>query len=130
MKREHLFIVIAAIFYGTVVVGGEFFLQKGLSLFEVALYPILLMTLSISPIVLFRPQYLIPRGKILFFVVYGLIGAFAEFGQFLGLIFGLPVAIVALVLYTQPLWTIVLSSILLGEQITTRRLTAAALAFA
>jgi drug/metabolite transporter (DMT)-like permease len=130
MKREHLLIFIAAFFYGTVIVGGEFFLQNGFSLFEVALYPILFMTLSVLPIVLFRPQYLIPTERILFFVVYGLIGAFAEFGQFVGLIFDIPVAVVALILYTQPLWTILLGAVLLGERITPRKVSSAALAIA
>ena len=130
MRREHLFIVIAALFYGTVIVGGEFFLQKGLSLFEVAFYPIFLMTLSTLPIALFRREFLIPYKKIPFFAVYGLIGAFAEFGQFVGLIFSIPVAVVALVLYTQPIWTILLSAALLGERITTRRIASASLAFA
>lgn len=130
MKREHLLIVVAALFYGTVIVGGEFFLQHGFSLFEIALYPILFMTLSVVPIVILRPQYLIPTERILFFVVYGLIGAFAEFGQFVGLIFDTPVAVVALVLYSQPIWTILLGAFLLGEPITTRKVASAALAFA
>lgn len=130
MKREHLLIVVAAIFYGTVIVGGEFFLRNGFSVFEVAFYPILFMTLSILPIVLIKPQYLVPRGKLPFFAVYGLIGAFAEFGQFVGLIFDIPVAIVALVLYTQPVWTILLGSALLGESITARKVASAGVAIA
>lgn len=130
MTREHLLIVVAAIFYGTVVVGGEFFLRKGFSVFEVALYPMLFMTLSVLPVALIKPQYLIPKERILFFVVYGLIGAFAEFGQFVGLLFDIPVAVVALVLYTQPAWTILLGSTLLGERITARKVASAGLAFA
>lgn len=130
MKREHLLIVVAAIFYGTVVVGGEFFLRKGFSVFEVALYPMLFMTLAVLPVALIKPQYRIPKERIPFFVVYGLIGAFAEFGQFVGLIFDIPVAVVALVLYTQPAWTILLGSTLLGERITARKVASAGLAFA
>ncbi len=129
MRREHVFIVIAALFYGSVVAGGEYFLQKGFSLFEIALYPISLMTLLLLPILIFRPQYSIPFAKIPFFVVYGLIGAFAEIGQFVGLVFDVPVAVVALALYTQPLWTMLLSSALLNEPITGRKLSAATLAF-
>src|ERR1700730_12266273 len=129
MRREHVFIVIAALFYGSVVPGGEFFLQKGFSLFEIALYPILLMTLLLLPILIFRPQYSIPVSKIPFFVIYGLIGAFAEFGQFVGLVFDVPVAVVVLALYTQPLWTVLLSSALLGESLTGRKVVAATLAF-
>jgi drug/metabolite transporter (DMT)-like permease len=129
MKREHLLVVIAAFFYGSVIVGGEFFLRSGFSLFETALYPILFMTLSVLPVVIFKPRYLIPTEKILFFTVYGLIGAFAEFGQFVGLIFHVPVAVVALVLYTQPVWTLLLGAALLGEHVTTRKAASAALAF-
>src|SRR5215813_5622900 len=106
MRRDHLLIVVAAIFYGTVVVGGEFFLDRGFSVFEIAFYSILLMTLAVLPFAVLRREYSISRDSIPFFVVYGLIGAFAEFGQFVGLIFGVPVAVVALILYTQPLWTV------------------------
>jgi drug/metabolite transporter, DME family len=129
-RRGRLLIVIAAVFYGTVVVGGEFFINKGFSLFEVALYPILLMTLAVLPVLFVRPQYVIPARLLPFFVLYGLIGAFAEFGQFVGLVFRVPVAVVALVVYTQPLWTVLLSAGLLGERITWRKISATLLAFA
>jgi drug/metabolite transporter (DMT)-like permease len=129
MRREHLLIVVAAVFYGTVIVGGEFFLRHGLSLFEIAFYPILFMTLSVLPVALIRPRYMIPADRILFFVMYGLIGAFAEFGQFVALIFDIPVAVVALVLYTQPIWTLFLGAALLRERITARKVASAALAF-
>src|ERR1041385_9448689 len=129
-RRGHFFIVIAAVFYGTVVVGGEFFITRGLSLFEIAFYPILLMTVLVLPVLLIRPNYVIPKRLLPFFLLYGLIGAFAEFGQFVGLIFGVPVAVVALVLYPQPLWTVVLSAGLLGERITRRKVIAMLLAFA
>ena len=56
MRRDHLLIVVAAIFYGTVVVGGEFFLKRGFSVFEVALYPILLMTLAVLPFAVLQPK--------------------------------------------------------------------------
>ena len=130
MKREHLLIVVAAIFYGTVIVGGEFFLSHGFSVFEVAFYPILFMTLTVLPLALIKPRYLIPRERLPFFVGYGLIGAFAEFGQFVGLLFDIPVAVVALVLYTQPVWTLLLGATLLGEKVTARKVASAGLAFA
>lgn len=130
IRRGQLFIVIAALFYGTVVVGGEFFFRNGFSLFEIALYPILLMTVAVFPLVLLRPQFSIPKRLLPFFVVYGLIGSFAEFGQFVGLVFRVPVAVVALVLYTQPLWTVLLSAGLLGERITWRKIAAMFLALA
>lgn len=129
MRRDHLLIVVAAIFYGTVVVGGEFFLDRGFSVFEIAFYSILLMTLAVLPFAVLRREYSISRDSIPFFVVYGLIGAFAEFGQFVGLIFGVPVAVVALILYTQPLWTVLLSAPLLDESVTMRKVGAAVLAF-
>ena len=129
MRREYLFIVIAAIFYGSAVAGGEVFLRKGLSLFEITLYPILLMTLVLLPVVVIRPGLMIRVSTIPFYIVYGLIGALAEFCQFAGLAFNMPVAVVALVLYSQPLWTVFLSSLLLREPITKRKLIAVALCF-
>lgn len=130
MKKEYVFIVIAAIFYGTIISGGQFFVNLGLSLYELSLYPLALMSLVIWPIFfLVKRKYLIKKEALLFFVVYGLIGAIATIMQFAGVVLGVPVAIVAFLLYTQPVWTVLFGRFLLKEAVTARKMLAVGIAF-
>ncbi len=102
MQREYWFIAIAAILYGTLTVGGQFFLNLGLSVYEIALYSMFFMGLLLLPIVLIKREYLIKKEMFLFFVIFGLINALQELTQFRALALGIPVAIVAFLLYSQP----------------------------
>lgn len=124
MEKEYWFVILAAILYGTITAGGQFFVNLGLSLFEISLYPIFFMTLIFLPVFLFKRQYLIKKEMLLFFIIYGLIGALAELAQFGGIVLGVPVATVALLLYSQPIWTVIFGKLMLNEQITIRKIIA------
>jgi len=130
MKKGYLLLTLGAILYGTVIVGGQFFVQLGLSLFQLVLFSMVIQFLCILPIVLLKPAYQIEKRFISFFLIYGLIGAGAELAQFGGLFFRVPVAVVAFLCYTQPLWTILFGRLILGEPITGRKVAATALALA
>jgi DME family drug/metabolite transporter len=130
MKKEHGLITLAAILYGTIVVGGQFFVRLGLSLFEIALFSMTLLTICILPVLLFKSEYLISVRSLPFFLVYGLIGAGVNLAQIAGLFFGVPVAVVAFLLYTQPLWTVFLGRMILRESITYRKMVATGLSIA
>lgn len=128
MEKEYWFIVIAAILYGTLTVGAQFFVNLGLSLYEISLYPILFISLILLPVLLIKRQYMIKKEMILFFVVYGLIGALLQLMQFGGIVLGVPVAVVALLLYTQPIWTTIFGKLMVKEQITPRKIVAVSIA--
>lgn len=128
MEKEYWFIVIAAILYGTLTVGAQFFVNLGLSLYEISLYPILFISLILLPVLLIKRQYMIKKEMILFFVVYGLIGALLQLMQFGGIVLGVPVAVVALLLYTQPIWTTIFGKLMVKEQITPRKIVAVGIA--
>lgn len=130
MQREHWLVIIAAIFYGTITVGGKFFADLGLSLYEISLYPMVFMSLFFSIVVLLRRQYLFKKEMLSFFLFYGLIGALAILLQFGAIILGVPVAVVALLLYSQPIWTTVFGKLMLDERVTARKISAVAVAFA
>lgn len=121
MKREVFFIIIAAIFYGTITVGGQFLANLGLSLYEIALFPVSVIAILMSLIVIYKRKFLIKRGMLRFFIIYGLIGAVLQVTQFGGIILGIPVAVVAFLLYTQPIWTTIIGKVLLQEKITQRK---------
>ncbi len=130
MQKEYWFIVIAAILYGAITAGGKFFANLGLSLYEISLYPMVFMSIFFSTVVLARPKFLIRRDMLSFFIAYGLIGALAILAQFRGIILGVPVAVVALLLYSQPIWTTVFGKIILDERVTKRKILAVIVALA
>lgn len=122
--------MLAAILYGTITVGGQFFANLGLSLYEISLYAILFVSLILLPVVLIKRQYLIKREMLPFFIIYGFIGALLELTQFGGIVLGVPVAVVALLLYSQPIWTTLFGKLMLREQITNRKVLAVVFALA
>jgi len=128
--KEYWFIISAAILYGTITVGGQFFANLGLSLYEISFYAMFFISLILLPIVLIKRQYLIKKEMFLFFIIYGLIGALLELTQFGGIVLGVPVAIVALLLYSQPIWTTIFGKLMLREKITSIKIIAVALALA
>jgi DME family drug/metabolite transporter len=128
MSKEHWFIVIAAILYGAITAGGWFFIDAGFSIFEISLYRVLFINLVLLPIALIRRGYMVKKETLSFFVFYGLIGASLELAQFGGIALGVPVAIVVLLLYSQPIWTIAFARLMLEEPITSRKTIAAFIA--
>lgn len=123
-------VVVAAALYGAITVGGRVFDHLDFSLFEIAITGGLFGALLLAPVVVYRPEFRLRRRDADIFVGFGVMGAVLQIGQFLGIVLGVPVAIVALLLYTQPLWTVLLGRLWLGEPITGRKLGALALAAA
>jgi drug/metabolite transporter (DMT)-like permease len=130
MEREYWLVAIAAILYGTITVGAQFFVNLGLSLYEISVYPLLFISLVLLPFLLFKRQYMITKEMIIFFLIYGLIGALLTITQAGGIVVGVPVAVVALLLYTQPIWTTILGRFMINEQITPRKIIAVFFALA
>ncbi len=121
------YILLAAIFYGLITVAGKYFSDLGFSLYEISLL-IMFMPVALLPALLFRKD-LRPQPRLFaFYVSFGLIGAGLQLTQFAGIVLGVPVAVVALLLYTQPIWTTVLGRLLLHEAITRRKIISAGLA--
>lgn len=130
MKKEHLFLIISGVLYGTVIAGGQFFVRLGLSLFEIAFYRVLIAALVLLPIVLIRRKYFFRRTELFFFILYGLIGALAGLSQNFGLVLGVPVSMVVFLIYLQPIWTILLGRLILKELITPQKTCSVGLAVA
>ncbi len=128
MQKEYWFIIIAAILYGAITAGGKFFVNLGLSLYEISLYPMVIMSLFFLIAILLRRQFLFKKNMVPFFIIYGLIGALAILAQFGGIILGVPVAIVALLLYSQPIWTTIFGKMILNEKVTIRKVLAVVVA--
>ena len=120
--------IVAALLYGTITAGGQFFINLGLSLFEISVYRAFLTSLILLPVVLIKREYMIKKEMLFFFGVYGFIGGLLELAMFGGIALGVHVAVVALLLYTQPIWTIIFGRLMLRESITATKLTAVVIA--
>jgi len=91
---------------------------------------ILFVPLPLVPFLIASPKYRIRRERFGFYLIFGLIGALLQVTQFGGIVLGVPVAMVAFLLYTQPIWTTVLGKVMLHEAITRQKIVAAVLALA
>jgi len=130
MKLDHLKILVAAILYGYIIVGGRLLSNAGLSLIEISFLPLVFVA---AIIIVIRPSTVkavfLPH-RLFFFAVFGLIGALLQITQYAGIVLGVPVAIVAMLLYLQPVWTVILSRLVLQEPVTPRKLLSLILAMA
>ncbi len=129
MRKDYWTIVISAIFFGLIIPGGQYFSNIGFSLYEISVYSLLFMFIFTLPIIAIKKTFPLRRNNVLFFILYGFIGALLQLTQFGGVIFGTPVAIVALLLYTQPIWTTFFGKIILNEEISKIKLFSVTLAF-
>lgn len=131
MQREYWYLITAGILYGIIAPGGQLLLDRGLSLYEVSFYRSLLVFVILLPVVLIRPgRFMLNRDKIPFYALYGLIGGLLELFLFTGIALGVPVALTVLLLYTQPIWTIFIGRLVLGERLTGVKLLSALLGLA
>ncbi len=130
MRKEYLYITIAAIFWGTITVGGKFFADLGLSLYEISVYRALSVSLITLCIILYKRKYFIKKSMVPFFLIYGLLGALLDLTSFAGIVLGVSVAIVSLLIYSQPIWTTIFSRFMLGEKITKSKIIAIIVALA
>lgn len=118
---------LSAVLYGLITVGGRYFMERGFSLFEVSLQ-VLWVGLLLLPAIVLARRHRIPPQQVGFYATFGLIGAALQVTQYTGIHRGIPVAVVALLLYSQPVWTTVLGRWLLGEAVTRAKVVAATLA--
>lgn len=129
MEKEYLFVAITGILSGLLVFGGRVFENHGLSLFEIAFFPQLLVVLMLLPFMVSK-RYRVVRGTAWNWILYGCVMVVLVLSEYGGVILGVPVAIAVLLLYTQPLWTIMISRVFMGEDISGRKYLACAVVLA
>lgn len=115
--KYYLLIVFAGILSGAIVFGGKVFSLLGLSLFEISIWTYLIGLVPVFFILLLQKKILLRKDMIFIFLLYGFLTAITVMGQFSSVILGLPIAIAVLLLYTQPLWTIIYAGIFMKEKI-------------
>lgn len=122
MRKEYFYLIIAGILSGLIVFGGQVFANKGFSAAEVSIIPFALSALILLPVILIKKIYSLSNFWLL--ILYGIVGAGTIVGQYSSLYFGIPVAIVVLLLYSQPLWTTLICRFGLKEKVVLKEIIA------
>ncbi|MFA6492772.1 MAG: EamA family transporter [Patescibacteria group bacterium] len=119
---SYLYIIIAGILSGIIVFGGQVFANKGLSALEISVIPFAISGLMLLPFVLLKKEFRAKKGILALLILYGIVSAVTIVGQYFSLYFGIPVAIVVLLLYVQPLWTTLICKFGFKEKISRREI--------
>ncbi|MBI4015604.1 MAG: DMT family transporter [Candidatus Aenigmarchaeota archaeon] len=124
MERGYWYVILSGILAGTVVSGGRFFGELGMSFYQLSIFWFGLSALILFPFLLVKKELRLDRKSFIFYIACGLIGTVIMFGQFLPLFMGVSVAVVVLLLYTQPLWTAIFGRVLFKERFTKYKIAA------
>jgi len=114
--KGFLLVALSGALSGTIVFSGKVFSTLGLSLFQISTLPFIFTLFFLLPFVL-QKKFFPKKEHFLIILFYGFVAAFAVFCQFGGVIFGASVAVVVLLLYAQPLWTVIISKLFLKEKV-------------
>lgn len=103
----YLYLVLSGILFGGIVFGGKVLMNMGASLFEVMLYPeVLSLLIMLYPARRdFKRIFKVPLKASLLFMISMLM---VNIGEFAPIILNIPVTLIVLILYLQPLWTILI----------------------
>ncbi|MCL4518068.1 MAG: DMT family transporter [Thaumarchaeota archaeon] len=110
-------IATAGILYGTVTVGASLLSRNGVPVLAVSFFFLSLSLIVLAPFAFRKGFASRVKRSSRFLLAYGLIGAFLVLSQFVSLSMGVSPAITALLLYTQPLWTVVFGRLFFSEKI-------------
>lgn len=124
MKRDYWYVILAGILFGFIVFGGQIFVNLGLSLFEISFITQFLAVLILLPFIIANRKLWPEKSRKWLWILFGFANCITLFAQYGALILGVPVAIVVLLLYTQPLWTIIITRLFLKEKINSMKIIA------
>jgi drug/metabolite transporter (DMT)-like permease len=120
----YLYVAIAGMLAGLIVFGGQVLHNLGLSAVEISLFPYVLSALFLFPFLIKYKLLKINLKLFWLLVFWGLASTGTVIGQFFSLYYGIPVAIVVLLLYSQPLWTTLICRYFFKEKVKKREILA------
>lgn len=124
LQKEYWFVVAAGILSGAIIFGGKIFSNLGLSLYQISTLPFIIVVILLSPLFIFKKDYR-PKNEHLFILfLFGLVNSLLVLCEFGPVVLGVPVAVTVFLIYTQPLWTILLGAIFLKEKISWKNIIA------
>ena len=120
----------AGILYGSVTIGGNLLSNRGLSAFDISFFFLALSLIPLAPFAIKRDFFFRIRRYWRYLSVYALANTGLILLQFESLELGVAPAVSALLLYTQPIWTVIFGRIFFSEGIDRARVGIIVLALA
>jgi drug/metabolite transporter, DME family len=116
--------------YGLVTVGGSLLSKHGFSVLDISFFYMFYSIIFLAPFAIKKDPRIFSkiRSAWKYLLVYAIVNLVILLMQFESLALGLSPPTVALLLYTQPAWTIIFGRVIFGEKITFTRLGIIALA--
>ena len=112
-------ILAASLIFGLVHPGSKWILGQGIDLLSFCILYVLIRWLAQIPFVLRTRSYRVSgRWNGLLLLLIGLVGAALQFSEFMGIADGLPVPIVAFLVYSHPIWSMLFSRVINKERFT------------
>lgn len=121
-------IATAGLLYGGITVWGSLLLKEGFSTFDISFLFLSLSLIPIIPFVLSKNFLLKIVRSSRYLLAYSLANSGLVLLQFESLSLGLSPAVSALLLYTQPIWTVLLGRAFFSEKVDRRRVVVVVLA--
>lgn len=116
---KYFYLIISSILFGGIVFGGQILANMGAGLFDIMFYS------NLIPVVLF----FYPAGKnmrrafeqplsVTLLLIFAM--AVVTLGEYAPLFFNIPVSVIVLLLYLQPVWTLLISRFYFHQQVSLR----------
>lgn len=118
---SYFMLVTSAVLYGFLVFGGKIMSLYGFSLMEILIYPnvIVVIVLGLLSKPEFKKFFAFPLWVTLLYIL-SIVSC--QLGQFAPLFLGLSVSLTVFLLYTQPLWTTLISVLFFKTKITRKEI--------
>lgn len=114
-----IWVVISAVLFGLVHPGSKFIMDQGINLLPFCLLYVGVRLIAQIPLVLKGSQWKIKsKGEFFSLLSLGVVGAGLQYSEFAGISNGIPVPLVTFLVYTHPVWTLLLGRFFGNEPFT------------
>jgi drug/metabolite transporter (DMT)-like permease len=117
ISKDYWFVVTTGILSGLIVFGGEIFKRLGFSLLELSILVYFPSIIILFPFLKGKSGQIFNGGNLKLLIMWSLFAGLTVITQFGAIMAGAPVALVVLLLYTQPIWTLFISRIFFRAEI-------------
>ncbi|ASI99506.1 EamA family transporter [Thermococcus celer] len=125
MKKGYLFVFLAASMWGTLGIFAKYLDGFGLTPFTMVFYRVLFALLFLTPYLHLRGiSFSLERSRLRFYALYGFFSIFLFYTLYFYTVTISSVSFAVLLLYTAPLYSIILGRVLFNEPLTWEKVTA------
>jgi drug/metabolite transporter (DMT)-like permease len=119
-KKYYFYIALSGCIFGSVSLFSALLRDRNVSSLQQSILRVFFAMILLSPIAI-RNRTAMSKNDMGFFLLFGLIMALLGFLENTAIALKTPVAVVVLLMYTQPVWTALISRLFLGEQLNTKK---------